>query len=178
LSEEHVIVVEVDGPTVVVDEGASVVIEVDTNAVEVLFEEHLTELVVVESGDTLVVVVEGAQGAPGIGEGTAGTMDVGNDPSVVIDLSQRKKCYRCTLDDNTPISFTGGAPYLDGNTFLLQITQGAPGGWVPIWSPGFHFSQDIPQVLLSVEAGKSDYIGFIYRHAAGKCDVLGFTRSF
>lgn len=99
--------------------------------------------------------------------------------NTLIDISLAVNTYNVILYEDRFIGFTGFKASLDGKRFVLRVTQGEPGGHAITWdSNTVHFGGDITALTITQETGKYDYIGFTYRHGAGACDLIAFSRGY
>jgi hypothetical protein len=66
----------------------------------------------------------------------------------------------------------------DGQKITLQVTQGTGGSFTLSWSSGYEFSAGLPQPALSISAGQTDLLCFIYNAAKGKWLLAAFVSGF
>jgi hypothetical protein len=109
--------------------------------------------------------------------------EVGPPPAdgsmTMIDISLPVNTYNLILFEDRTVGFKGFSAALDGKRFVLRVTQGEPGGHNITWDPATtHFGGDIPSLTITQEVGRYDYIGFTYRHSAGVCDLIAFSRNY
>lgn len=101
------------------------------------------------------------------------------DGNTFIDISLPVNTYNVILYEDRIIGFTGFKASLDGKRFVLRVTQGEPGGFNVTWDPATtNFGGDITALTITQEVGRYDYIGFTYRHGAGACDLIAFSRNY
>jgi hypothetical protein len=65
----------------------------------------------------------------------------------------------------------------DGQQIIFQITQGTAGSTIS-WGDGYEFSEGLLQPTLSVKAGQTDLLGFIYNAGKGKWLLAAFLNGF
>lgn len=100
----------------------------------------------------------------------------GDDP-VVIDLTDaRTGMYELELTGNPPLTFVGSAA-VNNKPFRLLITQGAPGGWSPVWQ-NVHFGSDVATIDLSPDENAIDCIGFLWRENIDEAALVAFVRGY
>lgn len=121
----------------------------------------------------------------------AGVFALTDGAPITVDIAQDERTFSVTLGGNRTINLAGtdssGTPValgdaslaaLDGKQIVLRLKQDGTGTRVPTWGTGFHFGSDLQAATLSVAAGKTDYIGLIYNHAASRCDVIALSRGY
>lgn len=92
--------------------------------------------------------------------------------SVTIDWSQGDIAVLALAGD-CAISMTGTR-----KKCLLRLVQDATGGHSVAFDATVRFGSDIPSVTLSTAGNKVDYIGFVFNAAAGKFDLIAYTRGY
>jgi hypothetical protein len=134
-----------------------------------------TELELVKRLDTSQPMVYGVNQNYVLQE--VGSAGEGN--SNLIDISTPANTFNLILTEDRTIGFTGGTAALDGKRFVVRITQGEPGGYSITWdTESVSYGGDIPEIELTSDVGQYDYIGFIYRHSARKCDLIAYSRAY
>lgn len=127
----------------------------------------------------LEVGIQGPPGPAGIPGSPAGITVVADANPLVVDLRLRYKTYRINLVGNRAIQVIGDAT-VDGLGFIIEVTMGAPGGWVISYPGGcgLSFTGDIPSVPLASVTGNKTYFGIEYIQALSAADVMAYKRSF
>jgi hypothetical protein len=106
------------------------------------------------------------------GYGLLGSAPVTDQTTVSVDLAQPFGVYTVTLAASRNLTFTGGTTELDRKRFILEVTQGSGGNKTLTPDATVSFGADLSAIDLSTGAGVTDSLGFIYRHATGKCHLL------
>lgn len=121
-----------------------------------------------------------------------GGVDVAYDASVAIDISQATRMFRVgTLTGNLTLNFNGtdtdgnvvslgdaALADLDGKTFFTRFKQDGTGNRLLTLGTGTGLGADLSSVTLSTLAAKTDYLGWVYRHTASKCDLIAYARGY
>lgn len=155
------------------------VVVVESETIVTVVDEVVHVVSVGPLDDEVQVITLGEQGPEGAeGFGLLGVATVAEDPAIEIDISERVGVYQVTLEGNRAITFTGGTPQLDRRRFILEVTQGAPGGWILIPDATVKFGADLPAIELSEGAGAVDALGFIYHHASGQVRFVAISHGF
>lgn len=135
-------------------------------------------MTVIQADDALVLelanVLRGPIGPAGYG--LLGFAAVTDGATVSIDLSQPVGVYTVTIEGNRTLTFTGGTAELDRKRLILEVTQGTGGSKTLTPDASVGFGVDLPSMDLSTGEGVTDALGFIYRHASGKCHLLALNR--
>lgn len=97
--------------------------------------------------------------------------------SINVNIAADERVFDVTLGGNRTLTASGGAASLDGKIITLRITQGTGNNTLTIGS-GLRLGADLSSITLSTTAGKTDYLGCIYNHAAGKLDVIALARGY
>jgi hypothetical protein len=84
--------------------------------------------------------------------------------------------FRVTLDASRIMGNPSNPA--DGQQIIFQITQGTTGSSTINWGDGYEFSEGLPQPTLSVKAGQTDLLGFIYNAGKGKWLLAAFVNGF
>ena len=134
-------------------------------------------LTVTTASDALVLALASVLRGPigPTGYGLLGTSAVTDAATVQIDLSAAVGVYILTLGGNRTLSFVNGAAELDRKRFIVEVTQDATGNRTLTPDASVSLGSDLPSVILSPGAGVTDTLGFIYRHATGKCHLLALN---
>lgn len=109
--------------------------------------------------------------------------------TITVDIAQDERVFDVTLGGNRTINLAGtdsdgnavalgnaALAAIDGKQLLLRVKQDATGTRVPVLGTGFRFGTDLTSITFTTTALKTDYVGLIYNHAAGKCDVVAFVK--
>jgi hypothetical protein len=84
--------------------------------------------------------------------------------------------YTLVAGQNFTLSNPTGA--LHGQRFIVRIKQDGTGSRILTLDTKFRLGTDIPTVVLSTAASKTDYLGFIYDSVDDKFDIVAFTKGF
>lgn len=95
--------------------------------------------------------------------------------TVVADVSGLVDVVRITLTGNLQLGFTGA---VDGQKFIVELTQDSVGGRTLTYDTSVRFGTDIVSTTLTTTANKTDKVGFIYNNASGKYDVIAFAKGY
>lgn len=129
---------------------------------------------VTQASDALVLematVLRGPIGPAGLG--LLGFEAVADAATVSVDLAAPKGVYTVTLTADRALTFINGSADVDRKRFILEVTQGAGGSHSLTPDSTVSFGTDLTSIDLSVGEGVTDALGFIYRHASGKCHLL------
>ena len=141
--------------------------------ITIVAEEQPIDVTIVE--ETIEVQMENS-GPPGpTGPSSRRVTTLADGPIITPDVDVAD-IFLVTLGGDRTIADPEGTP-VDGNTMIeFRFTQGAGGGHQPIWGAKYHFSVDQPEPVLSLLAGKSDYVGFAYNAVTGLYDCLAVSR--
>lgn len=92
-----------------------------------------------------------------------------------VDVSGFVDIVRFTMTGNTTLGFHSG---VDGQKFIVEITQDGTGSRILSFDSSVRLGTDISSVVLTTTANKTDRIGFIYNSTAGKYDVIAVIKGF
>jgi hypothetical protein len=82
--------------------------------------------------------------------------------------------FRVTLGGNRTLS--NPANPADGQKIIFQVTQPASGGpWTLSYGTSYLFSATLPAPVLSIGAGYTDLLGFVYNATLGKWLFVAFV---
>lgn len=95
--------------------------------------------------------------------------------SIAVDASAGND-FRVTLGGNRTLA-TPSNP-TDGQKITFQVTQGTGGPYTLTWGDGYAFASSLPQPTLSMAAGQTDLLGFIYNAAMGQWLFAGYINGF
>lgn len=99
--------------------------------------------------------------------------------TIAVDGAALGRVFAVTLGGSRTMGNpTGLTAAMDGRVILFRIKQDGTGSRTITWGSNYRFSTSVPAPTLSTGAGKEDYVGFIYNHAAGKLDVLAANLGF
>jgi hypothetical protein len=84
--------------------------------------------------------------------------------------------FTVTLTDNRTLA-TPTNP-TDGQRAIWRFTQDGTGSRTITLDSVFRLGTDIPSIILTTTAAKTDYMGCIYNSAATKWDVIAFNKGF
>ena len=97
-------------------------------------------------------------------------------PTITIDWTDIDMA-KLTLAGNTVLNFIGTP--VDGAKLVLALLQDNVGGWQVTLPANIGYSASLPApVLLSSDPSKADKLGFIFDQAAGKYDLVAFSKGF
>lgn len=82
---------------------------------------------------------------------------------------------RLNLIGNTVVTFSGG---VDGQKLMLRTTQDSTGSRLMSLSSNVRYNADVPTVVLTTTANKTDRIGFIFDSTLGKYDVVAVAKGY
>lgn len=128
--------------------------------------EDATETIILE----MVPALRGPIGPTGYG--LLGVTALADQATVTVNLADPVGVYTVTLAASRNLTFTGGTAELDRKRFILEVTQGTGGNKTLTPDATVSFGADLTSIDLSISAGVTDALGFIYRHATGKCHLL------
>lgn len=94
---------------------------------------------------------------------------------IAVDATQGNLFY-LTLGGSHQLGTPTGPK--DGQKILLAVTQDNTGSRVLSYTSAWEFCLTLPQPVLSVSPGKTDYLGFIYSGAASVWRLLAFLPGF
>lgn len=131
-------------------------------------------ITVTSANDALVLelaaVLRGPIGPTGYG--LLGVTALVDQATVTVNVADPVGAYTVTLAASRALTFTGGTAELDRKRFILEVTQGSGGNKTLTPDSTVSFGADLTSIDLSIGAGVTDALGFIYRHATGKCHLL------
>ena len=143
------------------------------------------KVVGVAVGGVAGTMLVGAVASPAFAASAATTVEQGalapavvaltDAPTIAVDASQGND-FRVTLAASRTMA-TPSNP-TDGQQIIFQITQGSGGSAAITWGTGYEFSTALPQPALSVAAGQTDLLGFIYNAAKGHWLLAAFVNGF
>lgn len=84
--------------------------------------------------------------------------------------------FRCTVDAAFTLSNPSNA--VDGQRILWEFVQDATGNRVITLGNNFSIPINLPDVILSLGAGKTDMLGVVYNSLLGKFIVTGFAKEY
>lgn len=143
-----------------------------TYSVSVVLQVPGASLTFEQPSSSLTAAVTSALRGPA-GYGLLGYEDV--TPGDAIDISAPVGVYALELTADTPLSFTGLTAAVHRKRFIVEVTQGAGGGFTLQPDASVALGADLPSIDLSTNPGVTDCLGFIYRHNTGKCHFLGIN---
>jgi len=85
------------------------------------------------------------------------------------------KTQSIVLGHDVAFTFSGG---IAGDRFVFRVKQDGTGGRNPTWPATVRYGSDIPAIVLTSTALKTDYLGFIYHAADGKYDLVSHVKGF
>jgi hypothetical protein len=85
--------------------------------------------------------------------------------------------FRVTIGGNRTLANPSNLSQ-DGQKILIEVTQDATGSRTLAYGTKYAFSTDVPQPVLTTGAGKTDYLGFVYKASTDKLHLLGVNRGF
>ncbi len=111
-------------------------------------------------------------------KGLAGVAVIPETPSVVVDISSPYPTFSVTLTADRALSFVGGSASLDRRKIILEVTQGTIGGWSLTPDSSVVFGSDILDIDLSMGAGTTDVLGFLYIHSIDKYRLIAISHGY
>lgn len=82
---------------------------------------------------------------------------------------------RLNLTGNAVVTFSGG---VDGQKLMLRTTQDSTGSRLLSLSGNVRYNADIPSIVLTTTANKTDRLGFIFDSTLGKYDVVAVAKGY
>jgi len=120
----------------------------------------------------------GAAGAAGPAGGSALAPVVANPVAGQISTDASLSwSFRSTLDAST-VTLNNPTNAADGQKIVWELIQDGAGNRALAFGGKFVLGSDIPTVVLSVGAGKRDFIGAIYNAASDRFYVTALSRGF
>jgi hypothetical protein len=99
--------------------------------------------------------------------------------TILVDGAALGRVFAVTLGGNRTLGNPSGlTAAMDGRVIIFRVKQDGTGSRTLGYGSMYRFSTAVPSPTLSTAAGKEDYIGFIYNHAATKMDALAFNPGY